>query len=314
MYTSAYIRWYYGYKNFWDELLLLGVISYLHEKYSISTFIILTPDTNWLDFRLSHHPFWVTLHLETVSSFPLFLPKNSLFVLWWGEVLTDARPFPYNWRSYFFKHSFHFLCSDFLLVGGIWTIKKLWSSFLYKLLLPYAKEVVMRDLSSYDIANMYCNTAVHYHDFAFDALSIQENSSLCKKETDKTIHQWWNPYVIINVNIHIWNKQSKKLLKSHVRWFDESEYIYYFFPASVGIDDADSLLFSQLQNIFPTIRMIDRTKYSLSHIKEFFVWSDLVISARLHVVLMWLHAGVETIPLVYQEKVQRLMNEFSSFR
>ncbi len=312
MYTTAYIRWYYWYKNFWDELLLLWVISYLVKKYGLSCFVIQTPDPDRLDQWMNMHVLWDTITIHTTNSFPLLLPKKSLLVLWWWEVLTDARVFPYNGWSYFVKHGFQLFFSDYIILWWVWTIKKRGTDFLYKIILKHAISVVMRDYSSYTIASAYTKKAVHYHDFAFDALADESYLSLGDSDQEAPIHIWETDYIIINVNVHIRNHQTIEKLKSHLSTYDETRFAFYFFPASVWNDDSDSLLLPSLKDIFSSIQMIDWTDFSLVQIEQFFQWSRLVISARLHVVLMGLHSWVPTIPLVYQEKVQRLMDEFPS--
>lgn len=302
-YTRAYIRWYYGYKNFGDELLLLGLMIYLHNTYNITSFVIHTKHQQRLkEFWCNHTLEWY--HLASSTRFPLVLPKQSLLVLWWWEVLTDARPFPYNWRTTLFFHSIHCMTSPYLIVWWIGTIKKLWTSFLYKVLLWRAISVVVRDTHSYSIAKKYSDNVQLLHDFAFEYLKSASVPWLDQTPADT--------YVILNINTHIRNHQTRAQVSDRCNTYTSSSIPIYFFPASVGTDDSDLSLYSELLQIDSTIQLRDRTRFSISKTYALFLWATEVVAARLHVVLMALRCNVPVTPLIYQEKVSRLIKYYTT--
>jgi len=295
---NIYIRWYYGYKNFWDELLLLWLLSYVSSLYPSATIYIQSDNvwrlTTWIKKNNQYIDYIKNL-IFVVDSLPIFPRKWDYLILWWWEVVTDARPFPYNWRSYL-KHFFWIFCRSFALYWWIWTIKKFWTRQLYSFLLSRADSIVVRETYSYDIASKYSSSVVLHQDFAYDALNnIWSINKLSQ-------NSW---YVIININKHVRNDELKLSLGATLSNHLDKE--LYFFPASVWSDDADIDLLDELLPLFPNIKLYDRTKHTLKETLNFIQWANFAVAARLHVVLLLKHMDTPFSPIFYQEKVNRIL-------
>lgn len=87
-----------------------------------------------------------------------------------GEVVSDARPIPYNGRNYLLLFYKTILKDRYRILGGIWTEKKWGSSLLYKQFLGRAERIVVREKASYEIAKKYTKHVELYRDFCFDLL------------------------------------------------------------------------------------------------------------------------------------------------
>jgi hypothetical protein len=49
---EAYLRGYYGYRNFGDELLFFGVVKQLFARYSITKLFVEVGDKHWMEDRI----------------------------------------------------------------------------------------------------------------------------------------------------------------------------------------------------------------------------------------------------------------------
>lgn len=69
-----------------------------------------------------------------------------------------------------------------------------WSKLLYRMMLPFAREIVCREQGSYRIATQYTDKVVLYHDFAIDVLEEVKRANKMQKEAEKDLEK----YVLIN--------------------------------------------------------------------------------------------------------------------
>lgn len=289
------LKWYYGYKNFGDEVLLLGCIPYLFTHYQIDLLYIEAGDVVWLQNRLARHQhlLWsVYAAIQVVSKHTTHLHKPDEVFFWWGEVLTDGRPFPYNGWNYMLLYPRYIISWKFHLLGGIWTPTSVFSRLLRSFLLQKAKTIVVREKRSYDIVCAYTNNVVLYHDFAEDVFSkiISTKSA--------SINQ--SHSALINVNPYIWSTATKEKIVNYTSSYTHALY----FPAEIGKDDQ---YFSELQHDIPFLIYYDWTQKSLQE-----VWTDLqvcsgAIAARLHVLRIAKLLGIPFEALVYQEKISTFL-------
>ncbi len=297
-----YLTWYYWYKNFWDELLLLWVLWYISTKHPTAKIYIQSDNVWRLEYWLASnndifHQVWqLDVNVYVVPSLPFFPSKWSHLVIGGWEVVTDARSFPYNWRTYF-KYVFWIILGKYSLYGGIWTIEKFWSKLLYFLLLWRAEQIVVREQYSRDVAATYSDHVTLHHDFAYDALKLCSKINAIKNKKS---------YILINVNKHIRNQQTKSILLDTAKKYESHR--IYFFPASVWVDDSDLSLLSDIQQIIPTIELYDWTKHSLLDTLVFVAWAQYAVAARLHIVLLIKYFDIPFLPLIYQEKISRILS------
>jgi len=112
---EGYLRGYYGYKNFGDELLFFGVAKRLFTKYPLTKLFVEVGNKSWMDDRVrenyqglltekqlnaiklvpaKQHPHkWIT-HLVNFLGFGKYRKIFKFFG--GGEVLSDERPFPHD--------------------------------------------------------------------------------------------------------------------------------------------------------------------------------------------------------------------------
>ncbi len=296
----AYLVGYYWYKNFWDELLLFWVLKEIESHKKYNEIIVLAQDEAFLQGWLEQnsdllYKLRITSKITCASKIG---PKwEDMLYIWWWEVLSDERSFPYNWWTYIVKYRRNFISWN---VGFLWwvgTEKKRGTSLLYTLTLWRAKRVITRDPNSYSIACTYSSKSKLARDFAFDVLDVLDV---------KNSHEDWE-YVIINLNKHIY---SKEVLLQCIDFYMEEKSKWrrvFFLPASVGSDDADSELYSELKNSMPELKYMDRTSKSLLSFIEFIKWAEMVYATRLHILLPVLYYCVPYKIFVYQEKITRLI-------
>ncbi len=168
------------------------------------------------------------------------------------------------------------------------------TKFLYKIILPRADKIVCRDNKSYKIAKYYNESSVYYKDFAIDII----NSVL--KESKE---EWDNNYLIINWNPYVKSKSDWKNLFSYAN--SEIYDKVYFIPGDISQDlPIYQIIKSQANNL----EIYDRTKYTIEEIVDFFSKSQWWLWARLHFLLILHLASKKYYPIVYQDKVQKVLN------
>lgn len=299
------LKWYYGYKNFGDEVLLLGVIPYLFQQYTLTHLYIEAADTERLKTRLDRHESFLGGYHTSLSIIEKHSAKNyawdELF-LWGGEVLTDGRPFPYNWRNYLLRYPQAMFSWSYHLLWGIGTPRWWLSAWLWKLLVGQAKTVVVRETRSYAIASALraWKRTVQYHDFAEDVLPkvIQENDIL---DTEK------NPLsttILLNTNPYIRSSETKQKL---ITFADGADNVLYF-PAEIGVDDR---FYNELAVQIPGLVLYDRTTHTLAEICSDITRCSGVMAARLHVLWLAKLLHIPFEPLVYQEKISTFLEQCS---
>lgn len=295
----GFLKWYYGYKNFGDELLLLGIIPYIFKHYQIDSLLIEARDTVWLETRLHRHQWMLGINFHNVTVIPkhtAWKHKRDVLFLWWGEVLTDGRSFPHNWRNYLLYRKTLFF-GKFHLLWWIGTPLSFFSRLLRKILLFRAQSVVTREKRSYDVVTSYrTKETILYHDFAKDVINPLLTSISLANNTSKTRTG------VINVNPYIWSPETKKRLLTHWKQFD---YVL-FFPAEIGVDDQ---YYTELKNDLPELQLYDRTAKDIQTILYDVSTRSGVLAARLHVLRLAKLLNIPFEALVYQEKIKTFLGE-----
>ena len=188
---QIYLKGYYGYQNFWDEMLLFGVIEKIFSDYQVEQLVIEVGDLEWIKQRKERNLNFITeyyrfrgveVNREKIQFFQphqrsqtilpqrikallpakwltylvLILgksPYRSFFkVFWGGEVIEETRPFPHNGRNIPFLYLRSVLQRRFELWGGFGPQTKWTTKLLSSFLFHYAKRVLARDDHSYHLA------------------------------------------------------------------------------------------------------------------------------------------------------------------
>lgn len=291
---EIFLKGYYGYKNLGDEILLLWVLNFLVEKHQPTKIYIQSQYPLRLSSWLSRHCQLLSLSMQQIVCVDkkFIPPMDSFLVIWGGEVLTDARPFPYNGRNYILKHPIKVFRGKFALLGGIWAPRTILSKCLYTCLLGRAAYVVTREKVSFAVAATYTNKVELYHDFSEDILELFSSH-----------HKTWSK-ILININPYIWNTASKDTIYRLVGEHPELS------PRYISWDIVqDTPYFYQLQEKVPTLQLFDRTNHTLDEILEFFDDCALGVAARLHVLFLLRWGHKEMYPLAYQEKIEKFFGK-----
>lgn len=297
MFSRIYLKWYYWYKNFGDELLLLGVIQYLVSKYECTTIIIETSDTDWLESWICKNE--IHLPLITIEYASTFLEtfkctaSCDLIAIGWGEVVTDARAFPHNWWNYFFRnYPWKLIWKRIVLLWWFWTAKWLPTRLLHRLLYRWAYEIITREPASYErVCNVVGNdTVIAQKDFSYSILN--KYMSNIKKES----------ICIVNCNPYIWSNETQQKIISYTQKWNYERLIYI--PAELTID---APMYQSLKKHLPELVRYDWTLHSLEEITTLIACASWWIAARLHILILLDYYWVPYQPLVYQEKITKIL-------
>ncbi|HMS91249.1 MAG TPA: polysaccharide pyruvyl transferase family protein, partial [Candidatus Absconditabacterales bacterium] len=168
---EGYLRGYYGYKNFGDELLFFGVVKRLSVKYPLTKLFVEVGNVSWMEDRVrenyqgfltekqlksikfinaKQHKYKIITHLINLLGRGKY--KKVFKFFGGGEVLSDERDFPHDGRNIPLLFNYSVRHKQFVLLGGIGKIRKSWTETLYRYLLPKAEMIVVRDRESYAIA------------------------------------------------------------------------------------------------------------------------------------------------------------------
>lgn len=290
-----FLKWYYWYKNLWDEILFIWVVNYIFQNYKLEKLYVEAWEWKWMNH-------WINLNIDLFSfdTKKLIVVErdsklnfsDTLKFFWWWEVFTDQRSFPYDGWNMYLKYFKDIIKKNFVLLGWIWTPRKFTTNLLYKLTLPRAKSIIVREQKSYSICEKYTKNIALYHDFAFDVVKLfLENKS---NEENK---------VLINLNTYINNLESIEKIKSFSK--ENSDISQFFVPFDMF---NDLKLFENIKKELPNIQLYDWTVHPLKNTFEFLSSCRSGIWARLHFLLILHWFGKKVTPLAYQEKINKFFS------
>jgi len=162
----AYLKGYYGYKNFGDEMLLLWLLNRLGKNYDLDELVIEAGDPNWLDFWIKENTIFLDTIKEKIKTIPikqhkfksmthvsnilsLSKYKNYFKFFGGGELLNSERKFPHNGRNLVLLYFRSIRKKQFALLGGIGKITNKSMRRLYRFLLPKAERIILREKYSH---------------------------------------------------------------------------------------------------------------------------------------------------------------------
>lgn len=310
---KAYLKWYYGYKNFWDELLFFGVVDRIFSNYpEIKELVVEVGNKVRMEYwvKKNHNEYLSKDSYKKISfveikqhhwrrlthliSFLGFWKYRSYFKFFGGwEVLSDERIFPHDWRNIPLLFSSTVRKWRFMLLGGIGSPKKRRTKILYKLLLPRAKGIITREQTSYKTALKRNRLVTIYQDFS---QNIIENIN-CKKQTKS------DSYVLINCNLKSRNTKAKQDIIDFCQTHSQHKKI--FFPCDMN---DDIYCFYDLQQDIPDLEMYDWTKNSLQDSLCLFKFATAAIWARLHFLLPLKLYKKDFSAIRYAEKIYKMID------
>ena len=181
---KIYLKWFYWYKNFWDEVLLFWLLNYLQKEYNPDEIVVEVWNIewiqNWLNKNKEYLQDWIIDKLDFVenkeiskrfrqilSFFGINKYKKYFKVFGWGEVLDESRNFPHDGWNLVLLHHYSIRKWKFILVWWIGINKKFRTKKLFKYILHRAQKTICREKVSYErvVANWW-KSAILYEDFS----------------------------------------------------------------------------------------------------------------------------------------------------
>lgn len=328
---KALLKWLYGYKNFGDEMLFLWLIDRIWQNYDIKKLCVEVGDKERIDrwlvenkefighmfdkldtFEISQNRWKKLTHIMTILGLNPY--KKYFKFFWWWEVLNQERPFPHDWRNIPILYNRTVRHKNFVLLGWVWKDTKLRTRMLYKYLLPKAQKTVTREKFSYQHALKYSYKVEQFQDFSLSVLNAakkklesQEHSvfhSLKEKLTQLFGHKEQQKYVLININSYIYNQDSIDKIKKFCDKYSNCKKIY--FPCDM---EDDLKYFDLLQEEIEDLVMFDWTEHTLLETLKLFWDCEAGLWARLHFLYPLKVFSKPLEPLVYKDKVRKLILE-----
>lgn len=293
---KLYVKWFYGYKNFGDEMLFFWLLNYLQDQYNPEEIVVEVWDKNriqdWIMINKSYLDLWIIDKLDFVENtvvskrfrqiqsilwFDKY--KNHFKVFGGWEVLDESRNFPHNGRNLFLLHNYSIRKKRFILAWGIGTDQKRNTRRLYRFILPKAQKIICREEWSYNMVKKYSKkNLVLYKDFSEIVLcSVVRDVRAAPRLNSGERPLRSDNVVLINVWPKYYTKQNIQKIKKFVSKYPKHKKI--FFAADINFDKE---FYSKLRKIIPNLQIYDRTKHNLSETLSLFQNCQAWIWSRLH--------------------------------
>lgn len=317
-----FLKCYYGYKNWWDELLFFGVIDWIKNNTNVTNLTIEVGDKEWMQQWYQRHQTIID-DIGVVCTFVLKwdscqLANDCLYFFGWGEVINDqdsytlpkkpskkqillsflSKFFTRSGWNYYLQYWKIIQKKQFFLLGGIWNPYKLTTKALYTIFLSKAKKIVTRDSTSQQIALSYNKNSVLYHDFSDYILERFRQDG--NKERIKFSP---NSYILINTQEHSRSKNTIEKIIAFVQW--HSNKIPVYFPCDAH---SDTKYFTMLQSYIPWLQLYDRTQYSVYETLTLFANATAGIGSRLHFLYPLHSFGKQYTTTTTKDKVAKLLS------
>ena len=319
--NTAYLRWYYGYQNFGDELLLFWIIEYLITTYKLEKLIVEVGNKKWIEkwvhinlesriqnlelrdkvefVEIKQHRYRRLTHVMNLIGLGKY--KHMFKFFGGGEVLSDERPFPHDGRNIPLLFNWTVRRWEFILIGWIGTPKKRRSRLLYKDLLHRAKELVIRDPISLRVVQsaeykVPSTKTKLYEDFSLEVLRS------CQSRIQNLEFRIQH-YMLVNINTATCT--SDNIHKIQLFCQERPDHKIIYFPCDM---DDDYHCFDTVKSAIPEIEMYDWTKYSLQQTIQLFLHTEAGIGSRLHFLLPLKFFNKPFQSIAKAEKVHKMID------
>lgn len=306
---KLYIKWFYWYRNFGDEVLIFWLLNYLQQKYNPETIAIEVGDIAWMQQWISQNQSFlqsgvldkielventeISRRFKQFQSF-LWLDKyRGYFKIFGGwEVLDESRQFPHDGRNLLLLHHYCIKNWNFALVGGIGTDVHPWTKFLFKIILPRAQEIICRESFSCERAIKYeASNATVFEDFSTKVFTANPEKS---EKQD---------IILINLSPQYNTAENIAKISDFVAKYGD-KYEKFYFPADINFDKE---LFSTLRIIVPDLQIYDWTKHTLQETINLFASCQWWIWSRLHFLYPLKLFGKDMECLAYSDKIKKII-------
>lgn len=292
---KIYLKGYYGYQNFGDELFFFELVRTIFAEYpQLQQLTVEVGNKSWMNSRVQRNLDFIQEYYqeqredwtnpvdrEKVQFFEV--PQNKWLrylktslgisphardfkIFWGGEVLDESRNFPHDGWNLLLLYPRSIWKKNFALYGGIGSSQKKTSKILKKLLLPRAQKMYLRDNKSFQEAKEYHQKSFATTDFSKPLLDY----FLTQQSTKKSA----NSRMVINLNPEY--LQNPDAIKAIINNPDQE---VYFFPGDLGVD---LQFFPSLQEQFTQAKIYDWSQQNIPEILQFLAESEKGIGYRLH--------------------------------
>ena len=310
------IKWYYWYKNLWDELIIFSLLNRADERFSPNKISIECGDEKrFEDWILKHKDFlipWITKKLNFLSKpnwkekikICLWMRRNlyDFIILWWWEVIDESRNFLYRWWNLFFQYRWSIKQGLTAIVGGLGTNKKLWTSFLQNFLVKNSNIIILRDQNSLKLTkeileqNWQNREDKAEYDWDLTLSLLEETKEIFTKEKIKSKR---DPYYLVNFSPLCDKEKSFKLIRKFSDSHKKLQPIYIACNKS-----EDEKFFKDILEVLPNCEMFDWTQANIAETLKLFYFAEWGIWARLHFLYILKFFGKEFIQLHNSYKIQ----------
>ena len=288
------IKWFYGYKNLGDELIIFSLLNRIEWVFAPKKISIECGDEKRLENRiLKHKSFltpWTVNKLEFLPKpnrkekvkLCLWMKKNlyDYIIFWWWEVVDESRALLYRWWNLYFQYKSDIKRWNVAIVGWLWDNKKFGTKYLQKFLINNANIIILRDKSSFELAKWILieswqnrEDKIQYEGDLTLSL-LEEAKEIFEKEKIKSTR---NPYFLVNISPLCEKKKSLKAIKKYA---DSHKNLQPIYLACNKNDDRE--FFNNVVEILPNCESFDRTQASITDTLKLFYFAKWWIWARLH--------------------------------
>lgn len=317
---KIYLKWFYWYKNFWDELLLFWLLNYLQKEYNPDEIVVEVWNIEWMQSWLNKNKEylqdWIIDKLDFVenkeisrrfrqilSFFGINKYKKYFKVFGGWEVLDESRKFPHDGWNLALLHHYSIRKWKFILIWWIWTYEKFRTKKLFKYILHRAQKIICREKTSYERAiSHWWKNAISYEDFSKEifkdssAIASEWRGGIILNETkwsEKSINVDKDSLLrTVNGINSEWHKKNI-LINISPKYFNQNNiekiknFVWKYSSDCKKIFfpadiNIDKELFTAVRKNIPDLEIYDRTKHSLKDSIELFSSCKWWIWSRLH--------------------------------
>ena len=310
------IKWYYWYKNLWDELIIFSLLNRANERFNPSKISIECGNEKWFeDWIVKHKDFLIPWIIKKLNFLPkpnwrekvkicLWIRRNlyDFVILWWWEVIDESRSFLYRWRNLFLQYRRSIKQWNTAIVGWLWTNKKLWTAFLQNFLVKNANIIILRDKNSFELTkkvlehNWQNREDKAEYDWDLTLPLLEEAKEIFKEEKIKSGR---DPYYLVNFSPLCDKEKSFKLIRKFADSYKKMQPIYVACNKS-----EDEKFFNDIQEILPNCELFDWSQANISETLKLFYFAEWWIWARLHFLYILKFFDKKFVQLHTSHKIQ----------
>ena len=322
---SFLLIWNWGYRNMWDELILLWNVKLLLGQWKKITIACYEPDwlrnffTQFIDVGkvefIPELPKWFRSFFNYVFKYGMrwFLRfwKYDTIILWWGEILTEENPWAYwYWRMsiwpFLWKKKWQNLFkkkkkSDLYIMWGAQIPKNEKKKWQLLSLLNYTTACYLRDFEAVDEIKPYVKHCEFFMDTSYFAYEWDKVSLDEKKQIEK-------PYVVVNLNKNA--EQFFDELVDDIKSYSKKGYRIYYVPVAKG----NNVYYQDLQYSQRLEKALwENVDFALldwesdfDNFVKILKWAEKVFSSRLHLYLIASFLWCKTKVYPYQRKILKM--------